>query len=763
MIAYAHTRTRPDGSPAPESEWEHLAVHLREVAELAAEFASAFGARDWGYLAGLWHDLGKYSREFQAKLRGVKIQVEHAAAGAALTAELLRKYGPGALALAAVIAGHHGGIPDKTEEPAGKTPLSERLKNGKRHLDSIRHLIAPEVLQYSEPETLPWMPALMASNLEKRSNESLSLSFFARMLFSTLVDADSIMTENFCQPNNERQHLRFDKLSTLRDRLDAALDEMTRKAEGNAVVNARRVDILRWCREAAGYPPGFFSLNVPTGGGKTLSGLSFALNHAVQHSLRRVIVAVPYLTITQQTSEVYTRLLGAENVLEHHSNLDDSADIEERKPEAIRRQLATENWASPVVVTTSVQLCESLLSNKRSRCRKLHHIARSVIILDEAQCLPNGCLAPVMHVLKELVARYGCTVVLCTATQPALHHRESFKEGIQHIRPIIPPEAEQALHRALKRVEIDWSMARETVPLETLAESIMRHPCVLTIVHRKADARQLYRLLKAHRPDERVFHLSTNMCPAHRRKVLRRIRAALGDWRKRGAPVRVVSTQLIEAGVDLDFPVVFRALAGLDSIAQAAGRCNREGRLKGLGQVFVFRSESPPPPDLQHAFDESCIVLQQTGYCLDLSDPKVFTRFFAEVYQKLDRDQGAVMPLLKTLSWDTAARRFHMIRDEGQVPLIVPYDAEGRRRLEKAQKHLSLGLPLNRAHFRSLQAYTISVFQSATKKIQSALCPLYPESEARVLDLTLYPQFYDDHFGLSADEDDRPSVQALIH
>ena len=182
-----------------------------------------------------------------------------------------------------------------------------------------------------------------------------------------------------------------------------------------------------------------------------------------------------------------------------------------------------------------------------------------------------------------------------------------------------------------------------------------------------------------------------------------------------------------------------------------------------MGQVFVFRSESPPPPDLRHAFDESCIVLQQTDYRLDLSDPKVFTRYFAEVYQKLDRDQNAVMPLLKTLSWDTAARRFHMIRDEGLVPLIVPYDAEGRRRLEKAQRHLSLSQPLNQAHFRSLQAYTISVFQSALKKVQTALSPLYPESEARVLDLTLYPQFYDDHFGLSADEDDRPSVEALIH
>ncbi len=763
MPAYAHTKTRSDGSPAPETEWEPLERHLQEVAKLAADFADAFGAKDWGYLAGLWHDLGKYLPTFQAKIRGEQTQVEHAAAGAALATELMRKHGPGALALASVIAGHHGGIPDKAAEPEGKTPLKTRLESGQKHLESIRRLIAEELLKVSDPVQLEWMSALAESKPAANNEGMLTLSFFTRMLFSALVDADSIMTESFCQPGNERQHIRFDSLSVLLNRLEAVLDEMTGRARGNAMVNARRADILRWCREAAALPPGFFSLNVPTGGGKTLSGLSFALNHAVEHSLRRVIVAVPYLTITQQTSEVYTRLLGAENVLEHHSNLDDSADLEERKPEAIRRQLATENWASPVIVTTSVQLCESLLSNKRSRCRKLHHIARSVIILDEAQCLPNGCLAPVMHVLKELVARYGCTVVLCTATQPALHHRESFKEGIPSIQPIIPPEKELELHRALKRVEIDWSMAREPVPLEDLVEKVESHTCSLTVVHRKADARNLFRLLKARRPEERVYHLSTNMCSAHRKKVLRRIRAALNDWRKRNTPVRVISTQLIEAGVDLDFPVVFRALAGLDSIAQAAGRCNREGRLEGLGQVFVFRSKSLPPPDLRHAFDESCIVLQQTDYCLDLSNPKIFTRFFAELYQKLDRDRSAVMPMLKSLSWDTAARRFHMIQDEGQVPLIVPYDAEGRRRLEKAQKHLSLGLPLNRAHFRSLQAYTISVFQSATKKVQAALSPLYPESEAQVLDLTLYPQFYDNHFGLSADEDDRPSVQALIH
>ena len=507
--------------------------------------------------------------------------------------------------------------------------------------------------------------------------------------------------------------------------------------------------------------PGFFSLNVPTGGGKTLSAMSFALRHAAKHGLRRVIIAVPYTSIIEQNAGEYAKRLGAANVLEHHSNLDDFAGLEESKPDAIRRQLAAENWDAPVVVTTNVQLFESLLHSKRSRCRKLHRVARSVIILDEAQCLPNGCLNPVLHTLRELVAHYGCTVVLSTATQPALELREKLPFGLTRVRPIIPPDSEQALHQEMQRVSIDWSQCPAVTPYTAIAAQMAANPCSLAIVHRKADARVLTELLASACPGERLFHLSTSMCPVHRRRDLEAIRAAMREWRQTGTSCRVVSTQLIEAGVDLDFPVVYRALAGLDSIAQAAGRCNREGLLDQKGKVIVFRAETDPPKDLCPPFAQARAQLEAAEGQLDLCQPSTFQNFFKGLTARLDLDQSAVIPALSSFQWATAAEKFKMIRDEGQVPVIIPFDVTARERLAEVRQRITHNVPLSRSLLRSLQPYTINVFSSATKKLAAALTPLFPDSETQVLNLELWPQFYNDRFGLAADEDDRMSITTL--
>ena len=479
-IAYAHSL---DGSPP--SEWEPLFSpfgngvgecrgrecedcrnlvpehgHLNKVAWSAGKFAeemfapgSAVGkaAGEWGYLAGLWHDLGKFSVEFQEKIRGERIQVEHTGAGAALAKELI---GSGWETLAFVIAGHHAGLANRTNEvsiPYINTPLDIRAERAVAMLAKCRALIIEnkdeamkKLMVLSEAPKLPeWI-------MSGGDDAPPRWSCFIRMIFSALVDADSIATESFCSTDDETTKLRaqpiYDTIEALRERLDAHIDKLGGTVE-DTEVNRQRASILKWCRDAANNDPGFFTLSVPTGGGKTLAAMSFALRHAAAHrakGMRRVIVAVPYTSIIEQNAGVYETALGIHNLVEHHSNLDDFDDKEEADEATIRRRLACENWDAPVIVTTNVQLFESLFAHKRRRTRKLHNIAGSVIVLDEAQCVPVGFMALIVPMLRELVDRYSCTVVISTATQPAwrqVRGKPAFGVPDEQLRPIIPPDA----------------------------------------------------------------------------------------------------------------------------------------------------------------------------------------------------------------------------------------------------------------------------------------------------------------------------------
>lgn len=679
-LAYAHSLEHQ-----PCSEWEPLEVHLKRVAELAACFAHAFDGAEWGRVAGWWHDLGKYQPQFQRRLHGSGEQIEHAGVGAALAAER------DLLPIAFAIAGHHAGLPNlRAQNETAIRPLRERVATNQEALEALRPLVEPYVAEPAAALSLPpWLER--ASHRTEQSEGMRGLEFWTRMLFSALVDADFLATEAFYESGRRSAHPPFDDLAELQRRLD----RVTAQFVADSPVNRLRHEILMACQQQAGLPPGLFSLTVPTGGGKTLSGMSFALHHGVQHDLRRVIVVIPYTSITEQNAAVYRQVFDTKNVIEHHSGFDEQQ-AQERNPQLeLRRRLACENWDAPVIVTTTVQLFESLLTNRPSRCRKLHNIARSVIILDEVQALPSPYLLTILDVLRELTEHYGCSVVLSTATPPALEQRPGLSQGLTGVRPII--QQPSVLADQLQRVRVTWPADPEcSTPYEQVAGELVDHEQVLCIVHRRQDARELAQRL----PEEGRFHLSALMCPAHRLKVLGQVAEAL----EQGQLCRLVATQLIEAGVDIDFPVVYRALAGLDSIAQAAGRCNREGHL-AMGQVHVFRAETQPPAGtLRKGLETTAALLKQHGGELNPTRPEHFETYFRMLYSKENLDAKGIQSERPQLNFATVAEHFHLIEDGYQQPVVVPYG-------DAAERVDAFRTEPSREHLRALQPYTVQITQ----------------------------------------------------
>lgn len=675
----------------PEEEWEDLETHLQAVAELAGGFAATFGSAEWGRLAGLWHDLGKFRPEFQQRLRGSRESVEHAGLGAALAFSKAPDRG---LPLAFAIAGHHAGLADLTTSGGGVEgirPLRERLRANAEVLAGARERLPRRLV-------LPDLPPL-PGRLDLARPEGLrSFELWTRFVFSSLVDADFLATECFYKPKLRARTLAgYDDLRTLNRRLDDHLDRLVVRLPGREAgspVNRCRAEVLAACRAAAERSPGVFSLTVPTGGGKTLAAMSFALRHAVRHGLRRVVVAIPFTSIIEQNARVYREALGEVNVIEHHSGLDPQAAEERNREAETRRRLAAENWDAPVVVTTNVQLFESLLASSPSRCRKLHNLAGSVLLLDEAQTLPVEYLLPVLDLLRELTGSYGCSIVLTTATQPALARRDSLPQGLEDVQEIVPDPVDLA--RQLRRVRVRWpDPAAGPLTFTELAQELVQEERALAVVHLRRDARTLAELLEA----EHRLHLSALMCPAHRLAVILEVKARLA----RGEPCRLVSTQLIEAGVDVDFPVVYRCLGGLDSLAQAAGRCNREGRDPAGGRVVFFLAETHPPPGTPR--DGLAIVramLAERGGEIDLGDPAVYEAYFRSLYFSRDLDSRGIQPLRQSLSFASVGRRFRLIPDDTQ-PVVVPFGA-AEERLAKLRRRGP-----DRNLLRSLQPFLVNL------------------------------------------------------
>lgn len=687
---YAHSTDTRD-----KSDWQTLEDHLLNVAKRAEKFAAVFGADEWGYIAGLLHDAGKGTQAFQQRLEGSSQRVDHSTLGA----QLAKKHGGrlGVL-ISYIIAGHHGGLPDGGQQEG---ELHNRLKKQRKTQEDIKAVNDIKSLQ----ELLPPFP------LTSKKNRGFKLAFFTRMLFSCLVDADFLDTEAFCSPerSGQRSAIQPDQLKTLRSRLNTFISHLS-TTKASTPVNIQRRAILKQCREKAELSPRFFSLTVPTGGGKTISSLAFALDHALTNKQRRIIYALPFTSIIEQNGAVFREILGAETVLEHHCNYKDKDDSTYDR----WRYLATENWDAPVVVTTNVQFFESLFSNMPSRCRKLHNIANSVIVLDEAQAIPTEYIDPCLLALQELVDNYSCSVVLCTATPPAFDDRHSLRAAIPSITQII--ENPQKYYQALRRTKV--TILGEISNAE-LTERINSEDRVLCIVSTKAQARSLYEQIGN---DQDIYHLSTNMYPLHRRRVLEEIRKKLKNDPQ--ASCKVISTSLVEAGVDLDFPVVYRAIAGLDSIAQAAGRCNREGLLNDLGklgQVYVYTPETPARmPWLKRCASRAEEALRS----LPNADPlglEAIRRYFELLYDIEDLDKKQIVQSLnKPLTSDLyfpfreVAQHFHFIEDE-TVGIIIPYDDN----VEKLVQCLRFQEYSN-SIVRNLQQYSVNVRKKAFETLNQA-------------------------------------------
>jgi len=689
-----------DGKP-PE-DWQSLEEHLENAASLAGDFASNFGAGPWGKLAGLWHDLGKCRANFQARLRGESIQAQHSDLGASLALERDKRLG---ILLAFAIAGHHAGLANLQGSGQGlPTPLLDRLSSSPADFEVLSGLPV-SITERSIPE----IPAHLDRMTQGTPDSKRALEVFIRFLFSALVDADRLDSERFSDPSRSWLRTEGESIPDIGKRLDSHLASRFSGAPDSEMGKMRN-RILSACREAAALAPGAFSLTVPTGGGKTLSSMAFALRHAEIHGMRRVLTVIPYTSIIEQNAKVYREALGEENVLEHHSGMDYSrSDKEDGRAGVCRHELAEENWDIPVVVTTSVQFFESLFSHRPGRCRKLHNISRSVIVLDEIQTLPTEFLLPILDMLKELIRHYGCTVVLSTATPPALAARERFIEGLHNLREIIPDPAGLCL--ALSRVEYRWpKVDAPAMPWEELAREAVKHPRVLVITHRRSDARDLARMLEMRAPGEPLFHLSALMCPAHRLETLAAIKKILTG----SGPCRVVSTQLVEAGVDLDFPVVFRALGGLDSMVQAAGRCNREGK-REKGRVLIFRAESRPPPGTpRKALEITELLLREGGGQVDVSDPLIFQKYFRRLYAAGETDAKGIQTDRQQLKFANVGRAFSLIEDGHTKTIIVPW-GEAPLLLEKLREKGP-----DRKLFRSLGNFSVSIYPQAFARLTEA-------------------------------------------
>lgn len=643
--------------------------HLQGTAELAEKFAAKFRKADWGYCCGMLHDIGKYSAEFQKKIKeNLDIRVDHSTAGAKVCENLDGCY----WLLTYCIAGHHAGLPDLGREGLPSSLLG-RLK--KRLCDYSAYEKEIEIPQITTPP--------IAMNPEQDPN--FALSVFIRMLYSCLVDADFLDTEQFMN-NGTVQRDSGESMDVLLEKLQNYTAKWLIN-RNDTTIDGRRSEILRNCLEMGKSSKGLFQLTVPAGGGKTVASLAFALQHAVENHMDRVIYVIPYTSIIEQNAQVFREILSSENVLENHSNVDYESS-EEFKP----MQLAAENWDKPVVVTTNVQFFESLYANKSSKCRKLHNIVNSVIIFDEAQMLPPNYLKPCMAMIEELLQQYGTSIVLCTATQPAL---QQFLPEKYVARELCPRREEQ--FRFFERVTYQNI---DTVTEEEMAEKLQQEWHALCIVNTRKRAQRLYEQLQG----EGVYHLSTTMYPAHRKRVLAEIRERLDD--KKGKKCIVISTSLVEAGVDLDFTSVYRELAGVDSIIQAAGRCNRNGeRGKEESIVRIFQWEDKEQMSEQrHQIDTTQKLLARGK---DITALESITEYFWELYHIKGESLDVKKILEKFDGGDyqfaTVAKDFKLI-EENSVTVYIDQEPEAKALLQEIRQQ-----GLTKSRMRKAGQYCVSI------------------------------------------------------
>lgn len=705
-------------------EIQTVAEHATGTAALSGSFAAVFGAAEWGRVSGLWHDVGKCTTtEFQPYIRarsGMSAtpwreeKPDHTSAGAILAQKRLPGYYH---SLSYCIAGHHAGLLDYTS--SGEACQIRRLE---------KTACYQAMLAGIPGELLDIVPALGQVNIKGPQEVHL----WIRMLFSCLVDADYLDTERFMKPQQALLRGGYKSIPELKNEFDRYMDKFV--TSPTSLINEKRAFILQQCRQSGMGQPGFYSLTVPTGGGKTLASMAWALEHAVRYGKNRIIIVIPYTSIVVQTVTVFREIFGERNVVEHHSNLqpDDVSEL---------ARLTIENWDAPIIVTTDVQFFESLYACKTSKCRKLHRICNAVVILDEAQMLPVEFLKPVLHVLQGLQNSFRSSILFTTATQPVFsgkigHGLSAFTGLVNSITEIITDSEE--LFTAFRRVNIQWRDTTNT--FDEIADELQHYEQVLCIVNTRSEAYELYK-----RMPQDTLHLSRMMCSMHIMDIIKLIKQKLANKE----PIRVVSTQLIEAGVDIDFPLVYRAFAGLDSVAQAAGRCNREGKLNkqgALGKVVVFNWNQKPLRGLMGKGADTLKDMLVSSKEQDLLLPFWLRQYFTKFYFKVNTfDKADIETLLYQnrnrmhFQFATAAEHFRLIDDKDSISILVPYQ-DGATLIRKLKEQgPEFGL------LRKLQPYSVSVRKwDFEKLVKAGFIVTY--SDIHIIE---DPQCYDPQAGLT--------------
>lgn len=708
MLYYAHSNEN--------GEYQTVEEHLKNVGFLSSIYSKEFGAEQLGYLCGILHDVGKFSIEFQDRLLRGGEKVDHSTAGAIEARKILGK-AFGTIA-SYVICGHHAGLMDYGSEERG---LMLRLSKIIPVYDYENNKVDIDILNIRRE-----IPK------NKIGNGGFTISFFIRMIYSCLVDADFLDTEKFMHIKEDISRGDYEDFSCLKNKFDIYMEKKNKEAKKNKI-NSYRSQIYNDCIKAAYQRTNLFSLTVPTGGGKTLASMAFALNHLKYNHLKRIICVIPYTSIIEQNAKQYKDIFGNDNILEHHSNFNFSQNdknVNDDYSNTLQKlNYASENWDIPIIVTTNVQFFESIFANKSSKCRKLHNIADSIVIIDEAQMLPTNFLKPSLNAITELVNNYNTSVVMMTATKP------KFPKEVLLRKPVEIIEKPEILYNELKRVEVKYLNQLSDTELALKINELNQ---VLVIVNTRTHAQKLYEYL----PKENLFHLSAKMCPTHRSAILNKVKSKLIKHES----CKLISTQLIECGVDISFPTVYRCLTGIDSIAQSAGRCNREGEMD-KGTVYVFNStEDYGKPVMYQSRTAECgrIILQSYDDPLSL---EAISKYFELLYD-VEKDRLDVKDIMGdfeegakniAFSFEKAAKDYKLIQETES--LIIPYNDEAYKIIEALRYS---EYPNSLA--RKLQPYTISIYSNQLKELlNDGAVELIAE---RFYVLTCKDGYYDDNTGL---------------
>lgn len=663
-------------------EWEFQTneEHQEGVAKIASEFASQFGMAEFGRILGLLHDKGKEQKSFQQHIKkasGYKpnIHVDGDSSHAYVGALIAKKIFPSQYQLIDnVIMGHHRGLYDDDEK---------------------RNILKADI-----PQDVVISPIAADLQLPKLNYKREDIHHLVRMLFSCLIDADRLDTERFMQPEQSKLRDSNSSISDLLLKLESYLYDLSCRARPTDV-NKIRKEVQEYCKKESKGDVNFYSLTVPTGGGKTLSSLLWALYHAKHNHLNRIIIAIPYTSIITQTASVLRNIFGDENVLEHHSSVNIENDDNELTN---KHKLAVENWDYPIVVTTNVQLFESLFSNSPSKCRKLHNLVKSVLILDEVQTLPANFLKPIVETLDSLKRIFSTSILFTTASQPVLEgvigtSTNKFM-ALPKIKEIIPQGVD--LHKRLRRVKLSFDQEASTY--DEIANRLIQYDRVLCIVNTRQDALEIFKRLPQ---DGVTLHLSRMMCPKHIKNTIEAIRKALVSDE---CVVRVISTQLIEAGVDVDFPVVYRQEAGLDSVLQAAGRCNREGGLK-IATTHVFKlKDRPLPPGMICQANNARLNMRGDK---DWFSTEAMHEYFVQLYSRVDNfDVGNIEEYLykREMLFQEAANNFKLI-DDNTISVVVNYE-DSMSIVENLSK-----IGYSYSLFKKLSQYAVNIRQRDFEKL----------------------------------------------